>query len=178
MSRGPGKIERAIDAIFRDRPDNAYSVEDLIDSIYSGVNRIEKKHRVSIIRAAKSVCAKSPDWTWYISEIRGGPLVFFHYYNAHSYTAARLKADFLNGYRHKDTRRPWTTTSDHDIRAMMEPGGKYYDYVKEGGAWWRHVQLRIAERDGLPADDLKAEQEKANRRAELARVGLSSLLKK
>jgi hypothetical protein len=38
MSRGPGKIERAIEALFQEHPDDAFSVEDIADHIYVSVN--------------------------------------------------------------------------------------------------------------------------------------------
>jgi len=45
MSRGPGRIERAIAAILDAESDNAFTTEDLCERVYRGVNRVEKKHR-------------------------------------------------------------------------------------------------------------------------------------
>jgi hypothetical protein len=56
MSRGPGRIEHAIEAVFTAAPDDAYTTEDLIDRAYPGLDRVEKKHRVAVLRAAKKVC--------------------------------------------------------------------------------------------------------------------------
>lgn len=165
MSRGPGRTERAIEALFQGHPDDAFTIEDIADRVYAGINRTEKRHRVSVLRAAKKTCERMTDWTWYVGENRGNTLVFFNYYDPRSYTVARLKADMFNYYRHKDARSPWNNSSEADIVAMVEPGGKYHDMVREGGAWWRHVQLHIIERDGDTsprAQQLKADQEEAN----------------
>jgi hypothetical protein len=42
MSKGPGQI-------------NAFTLEDLCERVYPGVNRIEKKHHVSVARAARNL---------------------------------------------------------------------------------------------------------------------------
>ena len=57
MSKGPGRVSRAIEAILEAEPDNAFSVEDLCDRVYPGINRVEKKHRVSVLRAANLVAS-------------------------------------------------------------------------------------------------------------------------
>ena len=176
MSRGAGKIERAIAHLFQTDVDDAYTVEDLAERVYTTAETIEKKHRVAIIRAGKKICQRSPDWTWYIGENRGNTLVFFNLYNTLSYATARLKADMFNFYRHKDKR---TNGKDaRQIKKMLEPGGSYYGHVRHGGAWWRHVQLRIADRDGIEVPELWAEQEKANRLAGLATSALRASMPK
>jgi hypothetical protein len=43
MSRGPRRIERAIEAAFTDAPSRAFPVEDLVSVGFPGVNRIAKK---------------------------------------------------------------------------------------------------------------------------------------
>ena len=51
MSRGPGRVQRRIKALMQSEPTGAWTVEDLCDRVFDGVNRVEKKHRVSLIRA-------------------------------------------------------------------------------------------------------------------------------
>ena len=101
MSRGPGRIERAIEALFRECPKDAFTVEDIADRIYGGINRTEKRHRVSVLRAAKKVCERMTDWTWYLSETRGNTLVFWNRRNVMSYATARLKTCFSQAYRNR-----------------------------------------------------------------------------
>jgi hypothetical protein len=57
MSKGPGRVERIIEAVFAAEPDNAFTIEDLCDRVYPG-EPIEKKHRVSVLRAAKQVAKR------------------------------------------------------------------------------------------------------------------------
>ncbi len=150
MSRGPGKIERAIEAVFNEAPEWAYSVDDLIDRVYPGLNRIEKKHRVSVLRAAHKVLTRMTDWSWFQSESVGGTRVFFNLYDPTSYGAARVKTDGSTRYRSSDPRTPkhWVRTDSY-VRAMLSPGGKEYkNIVAPRGVWWKHTQMRIAERDG------------------------------
>ncbi|MHA4730645.1 hypothetical protein [Ensifer adhaerens] len=53
MSRGHGRIERAIIELFG--TGDTWTVEDLCNAAYPGLNRIERKHRVAARRAAHNV---------------------------------------------------------------------------------------------------------------------------
>jgi hypothetical protein len=55
LSRGPGHVVRAIKAAFGAEPTRVFTIEDLCARVYARADRIEKKHRVSLIRAAKRV---------------------------------------------------------------------------------------------------------------------------
>ena len=74
MSRGPGRIEQAIMAAFEAEPDNAFTTEDICDRAYPGVNRIEKKHRVSVLRAMQNIVAKDNNLKLMTSDLSGGTL--------------------------------------------------------------------------------------------------------
>lgn len=102
MSRGLGQVQRAIVAAFEAEPDNAFLLSELCERVYRGVNRIEKKHRIAVARAAKGVKTISR----MKRETLGGELVFYDPLNLMSYAMARLKSDFLNGgYRNNDPRQ-------------------------------------------------------------------------
>ncbi len=65
MSTGPGKIERAIEAAFRERPSHAFCVDELSTIVFPEIyppgkyqGPLEKKHRVTIIRAANKVAKR------------------------------------------------------------------------------------------------------------------------
>ncbi len=166
MSRGPGKIERAIEAVFAAEPDDAFTTADLCDRVYPSLNRVEKKHRVAVIRAAKKVFGRT-GWDCYRTEALGGTLVFYNPFDVMSYAIGRTKADMFTNYRNNDRRivDHWRTTAE-GIRGTFEPGGEEHRLIVEGGPWWRHVQLNIAARDGDTserAQALKAEQDKVNR---------------
>ena len=162
MSRGPGKIERAIEAVFAAEPDDAFTTADLCDRVYPGLNMVEKKHRVAVIRAAKKVFGRT-GWDCYRTEALGGTLVFYNPFDVMSNAIGRTKADMLINYRNNDKRIDhWRTTAE-GIRGTFEPGGKEHHMIVEGGHWWRHVQINIAARDGDTserAQALKAEQDR------------------
>jgi len=80
MSRGPGRVSRAIEAALKAEADNAFDIEDLCDRVYRGINRVEKKHRVSVLRAAKAIVARRPELDWMPSQGLGGTLVLFNRY--------------------------------------------------------------------------------------------------
>jgi hypothetical protein len=173
MSRGPGRIERAIIAAFAAEPDNAFTTDDLVERVYRGVNRIEKKHRVAVVRAAKNLSARShSNLDWFRSEYLGGTLVFFDCCNVMSYAMARLKGDLLDHYRSNDRRiSPWQVTSESDLRARLAEGGREHKLVIEGGAWWRHVQSWRAELDARRAGDTeRIERVRAERKAHNAAI--------
>jgi len=124
MSRGPGKIERAIEAVFAAEPDDAFTTADLCDRVYPGLNRVEKKHQVAVIRAAKKVCGRT-GWVCYRTESLGGTLVFCNPFDVMSYAIGRTKADMFTNYRNNDRRRPdHLRTTTEGIRGTLEPGGE------------------------------------------------------
>ena len=164
MSRGPGKIQTAIKSLMRGRPDYAWTTEDLVEIVYAGANRVEKKHRVSILRALRAVTKGDPDWFLWRSECRGGSIVLMNYASVRSYGLARLKVDSTYQYRGKDPRTPkhWVSSeADLITRLEAEPHSDYCAAacVAPGGPWWRHVQQHVAEREGdaARAATLKAE---------------------
>jgi len=88
-------------------------------------------------------------------------LIFFDQYCVLSYAMARLKSI---SYRTNDKRRSLRENED-DLRAKIAPGGSDHELIVRGGAWWRHVEERIAKRDG---DTDKVARLKAEGAAELA----------
>lgn len=77
MSRGPGRIERAIKGAFDAEPQRVFTTDELCAQVFAGAPRIEKKHRVSLIRAAKRVIAREENWRMARARMPGAPLVFF-----------------------------------------------------------------------------------------------------
>ena len=94
MSRGPGRIERTIRALFDASPDEAFTTDDLCQHCYGlAPEASERKHRVAVIRAADKVVAGHLDWR--ILPRRGRMLV---YRNAASLPSVAL-ADALDAAR-------------------------------------------------------------------------------
>lgn len=168
MSRGPGKVERVILNLFDNESDASYSTEDLIDRVYPGLGSVEKKHRVSVLRAAKRACERLQGWYYTSSVGLGGTVIFYSIYNVMSYATMRAKADINAHYRSNDPRvRQSQIKGPEEIAAMFAEGGRHYDYVVDGGAWWRHVQINIIERDGIDNEGARvliAAQQRDNRR--------------
>jgi hypothetical protein len=173
MSKGPGKIERAIRALFDDNPDRAFIVEELVERCYPDANSIEKKHRVGVLRAAHKVVARDPDWqAWVIGEGRGHNvgLCFFNYDNVTSYALGRLiRMDVV--YRAWRQSRWHRYVRDYDaLRALLDTENRRR-LMAPGGAWHRHVEIHRAERDGNTdrLAQLTAEQE-ASRQQGLSEI--------
>lgn len=91
MSRGDGKVQRAILAAFAAEPDNAFLLSELCARVYSGRNRIVKKHRNAVARAAKAI----PSIDWWRRETLASELVFYDPLNVMSYAMPRMKSDCL-----------------------------------------------------------------------------------
>jgi hypothetical protein len=90
MSKGLGRVQREIDSIFENNPNDSFTVEELYIRIY-GRYRIEKRHRVAVIRAAKAVAQRHPNIVSWRAEIRGRTLLFFNHRSVMSYATTRLR---------------------------------------------------------------------------------------
>jgi hypothetical protein len=150
VSKGPGRVEREIRAAFNADPDSAFTISELCCLIYPDDEFIEKKHNVAILRAARSLARRWPDFGWDRSEQRGRGMVFFNAASVLSWAMARMKGDGVINYG-----------DEEDMRAALMPGGREHRHIVEGGAWRRHRDQWIAERDGDTAalERLNAEQE-------------------
>jgi hypothetical protein len=146
MSKGPGRIERAISDIFAAEPDNAFTTEELCKRVY-GIDRPEKKHRVPVLKAVSRLIAKSPSdkaapWIDANTSSRlGGQLIVLNRYSIMSNVVAYVKGDFITNDRRvfkwsQDRIREYLERDD--VRKWREPGG---------WIWWR-VEQALAERDG------------------------------
>jgi hypothetical protein len=128
MSKGFGSVQRKIAEILATSFDDAFRVEELCRKVY-GEYWVEKKQRVSVVRAAKALVKKRPDLDWTGSGGPGKGLVFFNRGSVMSYARAMLKARGL---------------PESQIQVHLLPGGWSHEYIAEGGAWWLHVKEWIA----------------------------------
>ena len=60
MSRGPGRIERTIRALMAANPDLAFTTDWLCCQLFT-TSQVEKKHRISVLRAIHRIIAGDPD---------------------------------------------------------------------------------------------------------------------
>ena len=162
VSRGAGKIEQAIINSFLLSVGKSFTVEDLFYITYPEAFKIERKHRVSINRAASNVCERT-GWDKMRRDNRGGGLIYFDPCDVISYASARLKCSDY-GYQSQDKWvRRYNPVTDEQIFSQLEPGGRNYDLVTEGGTWWRHTEMARAKRDedGVKYNKLKQENDLA-----------------
>ena len=61
MSRGPGRIERTVEQALRDT-DRSFTVEELAKLAYPGIGRVEKKHRVVVLRGISNIQKRLDLW--------------------------------------------------------------------------------------------------------------------
>jgi len=163
MSKGLGTIGRAIEAVLTAEPDNAFTVDDLCDRVFTRINRIEKKHRVSVIRAAKSVAKRHTNFESVRSELLGRTTVFYVADNVMSSAMARLKSDNLYGYRNSHPNPRWVSDTEQQLQARLIEGGKDHRHVVAGGCYWQRVEMWKAKRSGdtETVQRLQAESDRA-----------------
>ena len=152
MSRGSGRIESAIRELFAANPDLAFSVVDLVEHCFPDSDperNLEKRHSVSVIRAAHKVVAKDPDWTIWRGETQGGALVFVNQASLQSHCLGWLMSDVFYYYRSpKRANRAYLdepTQTRADLLALLAPDGRKHDILERRK---KFVDLHIAERDG------------------------------
>jgi hypothetical protein len=165
MSKGPGRVERRIAVLIEEERDNAFTLEELCERVYAGVNRIEKKHRISVARAARSLAKRRSEFQCWRSERRGGPLVFLRHDEVMSYAMARLKTDKFNYYG-DPAAHPSNRSDEDDLRESLRTRDAHL-VAPVSGAWWRFVQMFLAERDG---DGERLAQLKGAANVDMARV--------
>jgi hypothetical protein len=105
MSRGPGRIEHAIRELLDAHPDLAFVTDELVEHCYPGITEIERKHQVSVLRAAQGVVASDPDWTASRGDGQGGTWVFHNRANVQSVAMADVIGGFAIIYRSKSRTR-------------------------------------------------------------------------
>jgi hypothetical protein len=58
MSKGPGAVQQAIRTLFASNESDSHSTSEICRHVY-GVKKVDKKHRVAVLRALKAL-AKGP----------------------------------------------------------------------------------------------------------------------
>ncbi|MCJ2011246.1 hypothetical protein [Methylobacterium sp. J-076] len=144
MSRGPGRVEQAIEAAFTGSPEDAFSVAELGALAYPGLNRVEKRRRVAILRAADKVVRRLW-WTGRTSERPGGAVIYFNLLNVRSYALGHMRRGLVNA----------SVPMDQLLKLMEPPqfgdpwrSRNQWDQMQPGGAWWFHVEMNKAQKAG------------------------------
>jgi hypothetical protein len=142
MSRGPGRIEQAIETLFSNAPSQTFSTEELVTAVFPDVNRIEKKHRVAVLRAADKVAKRRHRAKWQCERwfqgggrpwlkhpsLAGRGSIYINMLDVHSYTLGRLRVDSFNAGR-----------SIAELEEELHKD-KWAEFMKRGGAYWLFVE--------------------------------------
>jgi hypothetical protein len=138
MSRGRGRIEQVVEALFTSKPSETFSTDELVEAVYRGVNRIEKKHRVAVLRAADKV-ANRLHWQrwqcerWGISGgVAGRGSIYVNMLDVHSYALGRLRVDNFNA-----------GLSIAQLEAELHKD-IWAKRIKRGGTYWLFVEQHKA----------------------------------
>lgn len=96
MSKGPGKIERAVVDLVGGDPDNAFTVEDACVRVYhfAGTHWVDKKHRVAVVRAANSAIKRGANLGLMGWGGRGGAVVLYTPDNLTSCGVAHIRCRY------------------------------------------------------------------------------------
>lgn len=174
MSKGLGRIERGILEAFRVEPDNAFTTDELAKRIYSGINSVEKKHRVAILRAARKLNPSldefkvfgKAEYNWlkaHRGEMSMAMFTFFNCCNLQSYGMSRLKSEHFYQYQY------WPKG---EFRKQIIQSDRFQKAIAKDGPYWRHVEHYKAECSGdeKKAKKLKAAHDKASAKSLAAAV--------
>jgi hypothetical protein len=134
-------------------PSATYTIDELAALAYPGLNKIEKKHRVSVIRAADAA-AVTYGWLGRQAERPGHPLCYGNPLNLTSYAMWNLRRSYTYIYR----------SPQECMASLDDPSSKVWAYVQPGGRWWFHVEILKARAAG---NDHKADLLQADLTASL-----------
>jgi hypothetical protein len=138
MSRGPGRIERAIGKLLAANPDASFTIIEVAKHCYPDAAPIEKRHTVSVLRASRNVVRRDPDWAMRWSSNPGCPYHFVNHASLKSFCISRLRD------------RPWGKKYlEAVISGSLSPEEVYARYLTsraEGDV--EDVELHIAKRTG------------------------------
>jgi hypothetical protein len=123
MSRGPGRVERAIEAVFKKHPQQSFTTDELCVRVYRlrQVREIRKTHRVAVLRAARKVCPRLW-WEGYPIVAAGSSMLFVNRLDLDAYLDGRTRAAwaFLS-----EPERGW------ERDASQERGAEVYEWTRE-----------------------------------------------
>jgi hypothetical protein len=136
MSRGLGRIERAVATVLRDT-DRSFSIDELALIAYHGINRAEKKHRVAVLRTLNNIADRMLLWFFRACK-PGGQYFVANGTSVRSYAHGLLRQSWWNAERSLFDIE--SILADPEIKAVMEPGGLWWTEVEINKAKYGHKQ--------------------------------------
>ena len=153
MSQGSGRIEVAVAAVFEKSPERSFTTNELAALVYR-TKRVEKKHRVAMLRATQHVCPRL-GWDAYHIAAPGHMLLFVNHLGEQSYLRGRTRAH----------RPHWS--AEEIAENISNPNAHWAERYRE---WRRDYEIVVLEKVRHPlARELrrKLEQERRQKLAEL-----------
>jgi hypothetical protein len=138
MSRGPGRIELAIETAFKRHPKQSFTTNELVLAAYpqlSQSNRIEKKHRVAVLRAATHVCNRL-GWAGYYINKPGNMVLFVNTLDLDAYVQGQVRV-----------RRPFLSVNElaQFIQEQDENNSAWADALQR---WKREHEISVSQWSG------------------------------
>jgi hypothetical protein len=156
MSRGYGRIERAIRGIFRPYVEQVFSSDDLVRLVFPDAPEVTKALRASVMRAAHKIAAERR-WST-LRRTHGNGIdagkynfIFFNRRKVMSYARALHRSNRSGWYG------VWDDWNDQD----WAPDGRYHHLVAENGKMWEEVeQFKREDAAGPLTPEQQAERER------------------
>jgi hypothetical protein len=161
MSRGPGRIERAIGDAFQQHPQRSYTTDELVALAYPEVRWIKKKHRVAVLRAARNVAPKYAR-TAVAMGMPGSPLLFVNEFDELAYLQGCTQAEC-----------PWWSKAE--IASNIAAPGDYW--VDRYRVYRQESEIARAVADGnqVRAAELRKDERRSKLAVALAQIRTWSL---
>lgn len=160
MSRGRGHIQQSILALLETDCDGAWKLGQICKHVYSGINRVEKKHRVATARAIRKM-ALPGTWRVMMIEAPGGEYCIC---NECSLLSMARRDFFAHlGCRYIKPEDLDFTKFMADYRHRYEPGNEYNTFGR--------VERAKRYRDGSEVDRIEMQINTAQQRARLLTMG-------
>jgi hypothetical protein len=194
MSRGPGKVERAIEALFGADSEAAYAVEDMCEVIYRVAVRpkgwrSEEQYRRAVVQAGHAIFQRGTNFNWQSKKQhriavvraannlirRGANLGWARWSAGRGSQLVLYVPDNVVSYAKarlkSDPLEPWWQGGAW-LEAQL---ARDREYLEPDGAWWRLVEIEKARRAG---EEDRVKLLEAQRDADLGSLaaGLRTLL--
>jgi hypothetical protein len=131
-----------------------FITDELAEHCYPNAPAIERKHQVSVLRAAQKVVANDPDWTAWRGEGQGRTWVFPNRANVQSYALARMMVEGYSYYRSERRARRAAGYSDFPLLNGRQVPAGCEKVVKGGFPYirrWGDTAHLMTDRDELLA---------------------------
>ncbi len=141
MSRGAGKVQTAILSLIASDDDGAWTTTDVCEAVYRGVNRIEKKHRVAVSRAIRTMALPEP-WAVARLERAGCEYLLFNQLSLESRLRKYWQASFVvPGYAFEQYKNSYP----HHVAKAEKEIADYREYFEADELGRINIEIREAQ---------------------------------